>query len=103
MCFCVRQMAFLVCLSYVRGFNWCFSHCDNVRMYLKKIHCTLVQQNHGEKIKMKKRRVVVSESSGTKRVRKNQSENADLIFKRLVTDAGYSEKDADKIWKFYHH
>ena len=72
-------------------------------MYLKKIHCTLVQQNHGEKIKMKKRHVVVSKSSGTKRVRKNQSENADLVFKRLVTDAGYSEKDADKIWKFYHH
>ena len=50
---------------------------------------------------MKKRRIVVSESSGTRRVRKKQIKNEGLVFKRLVTEAGYSKKDADKIWKFY--
>ena len=32
---------------------------------------------------------------------KQRIEKTELLFKRLVTDAGYSEKVADIIWKLY--
>ena len=70
-------------------------------MCLKKTHCTPVQHNYGEKINLKNKRIIASDSPNAKNVGKHQSEKVELGFKRLVTDSGCSKKVAEELWKWY--
>ena len=50
---------------------------------------------------MKNKRSVNSSSLGVKNVPKSQSEESNVDFKHILTNAGYSKKVADTIWKLY--
>jgi hypothetical protein len=50
---------------------------------------------------MKNKRIVISNSPDKKNMPKQQREKAELNFKRLVTNAGCSQKAADELWKWY--
>jgi hypothetical protein len=50
---------------------------------------------------MKNKRIIVSNSSGKKDMPTQQSGKSKLGFKRLLTDAGCSQKAASELLKWY--
>jgi hypothetical protein len=71
-------------------------------MYLKKTHCTLVQQTNKEGKTMTNKKTPTRSHLGKKN-RKQPSIETETGFKKLLTVSGCTEQTADELLKWYTH
>jgi hypothetical protein len=84
----------------VGAFNWQFGHLYKLIIYLKKIHCILVQHTNRKEKPMTNKKTVTRSAPGKKN-RNHPRVETETGFKKLLTVSGCSEHTANELLKWY--